>query len=202
MKPDGRLIYRPVLAIDVEKYSARNAWQQFVVQRDLRAVIDSAAKAAMVNLEDSYQQPGGDGELVVLPDDVDMPRLVEVFPRRLGQRLRELNDGWPLQERLRVRLAIHYGTLSWGPFGPAGDAPIEADRLLNAKSVKQFLALRQDLDVALVVSNSVYRDVVLTGFCALDLGKFRPIRVRSKGIWYRGHIYCPHPTNGTEQIAE
>ncbi len=186
-----RLMYRPVLAIDVEKYSVRDARHQLLVQNDLYEALELAAKATQLDREMWFRQVRGDGELDVLPEGVDMPALVGDFPRELEAMITELNDRHTGRPRLRVRLAIHHGTLTWAPFGPAGDAPVEVARLLDARPAREFLAQRPDRDLALVVSGAVYRDVVRTGFCSLDRAAFRPLKTRIKGRTYHGHLYHP-----------
>jgi hypothetical protein len=76
-----------------------------------------------------------------------------------------------------------------GPFGPAGDAPIVASRLLDARPLRQFLARHPGDDLALAVSGSLFRDVVLTGFCRLDPAAFDPMRISAKGITYHGYLH-------------
>jgi hypothetical protein len=87
-----------------------------------------------------------------------------------------------------VRLALHHGTLTAGPFGPAGDAPIVVQRLLDAAPLRRLLRGDADRDLACVVSDSLFDDVVRTGFCALSPEAFQPIKVTAKGTVFRGHI--------------
>jgi hypothetical protein len=84
---------------------------------------------------------------------------------------------------------VHHGTLTAGPFGSAGDAPIGVSRLLDAPQPRRHLADRREHDLVLVISDALYRDVVRTGFCPLDPDRFRAFRVLTKGVTYRGHIY-------------
>ena len=91
--------------------------------------------------------------------------------------------------RLRVRLVLHHGTLIAGPFGPAGDAPIVASRLLEARPLRLFLARHPGDDLAFAVSGSLFHDVVRTGFCCLDPAAFDPMRITAKGITYHGYLH-------------
>jgi class 3 adenylate cyclase len=188
---DGRLIYRLLLAIDIEKYSVRHARDQFLVQTDLSHALDTAALRAGLNRRLWEREVRGDGELAVLPEGVDASQVIGGFTRELGRAIGALNLKQPQRPRLRVRLALHYGTLTPGPFGPAGDAPIVVSRLLDAKPVRTYLAQRQDLDLALVVSASLYQDVVSTGFCSLDPDRFQALRIKVKGTSYQGYTYAP-----------
>jgi hypothetical protein len=187
----GRLVYRLLLAVDIEKYSVRGAREQFLAQTDLSQALETAALRTGLNRRLWEREVRGDGELSVLPESVDASQVISGFTRELGRAIGAVNLRQPQRPRLRVRLALHHGTLTPGPFGPAGDAPIVVSRLLDAKPVRTHLAQRQDLDLALVISGSLYQDVVTTGFCALDPERFRPLRIKVKGTSYQGYTYVP-----------
>jgi hypothetical protein len=188
VSPNVRLIYRLLLAVDVEKYSARDAREQLRAQTDLRNILSIAAENVGLDRNQWYEQVSGDGELAVLPESADVSLVVGDFTRQLQLVLAEFNQRHTRSARLRIRVAMHHGTLTPGPFGPAGDAPIVVSRLLNAKPLRRVLADHPDRDVALIVSSSLYRDVVSTGFCALDPDGFKAVRVIAKGVLYQGFI--------------
>lgn len=183
-----RLMYRLVLAVDVEKYSARDAREQLQAQTELKRILNVAAQNAGLDQRHWYEQVSGDGELVVLPEDVDVSAVVGDFTHQLETILGEVNREVEGGRRLRLRVAMHHGTLTPGPFGPAGDAPIVVSRLLDAKPLRRLLADQQDRDLALIVSQSLYQDVVRTGFCSLDPEEFQAVRVNAKGVQYHGFV--------------
>jgi hypothetical protein len=185
---DTRLVYRLLLAVDVERYSARNAMEQLQAQSDLRQTLEEAASRSGLDRGLWHKQVRGDGELAVLPPEVDVPQVAGTFVRRLETALADLNAAHVGRSPLRLRLALHHGTLAPGPFGPIGDAPIVVSRLLDAPALRRLLAERQDGDLAVVVSDALFQDVVRTGFCALGPADFAPIRITAKGICYRGHV--------------
>ena len=185
---NGRLMYRLVVAVDVEKYSTRDAREQLRAQTELQRILSVAAQNAGLDQREWYEQVSGDGELVVLPEDVDVSAVVSGFPREVESVLNETNRNSGLGLRLRFRMALHLGTLTPGPFGPAGDAPIVVSRLLDAKPLRKLLADQQDRDLALIVSQTLYQDVVRTGFCSLDPEEFQAVRVNAKGIQYNGFV--------------
>ena len=186
-----RLMYRLVLAVDVEKYSTRDAREQLRAQKELQRILNVAALNTGLDQRQWYEQVSGDGELVVLPEDVDVSAVVGDFTRELETVLGEVNRDVIGGTRLRLRVAMHHGTLTPGPFGPAGDAPIVVSRLLDARPLRRVLTDRQDQDLALIVSQSLYQDVVRTGFCSLSPDEFRPVRVNVKGIQYHGFVRRP-----------
>lgn len=189
-----RLVSRLVLAVDVQGYSSRHAFDQLEAQMDLCAALEEAAAATRLDRTGWYLQRAGDGELAVLPDGIDLAHVVGAFPQALERSLGEVNGGRGRGRRLRVRMAMHHGTLVLGPqasFGPAGDAPVVASRLLDARPLRRLLDQRPDRDLALAVSDLVYRDVVSTGFCALPPHCFRPIRTTVKKAVYHGWVFHP-----------
>lgn len=183
-----RLTYRLVLAVDVEKYSLRDAREQLRAQTDLRHILSLAAQNAGLDRSLWYEQVSGDGELVVLPEDVDISAVVGGFTSQLEMILGEFNRRRIGGRRLRLRVALHHGTLTPGPFGPAGDAPIVVSRLLDSKALRRVLADQQDRDIALIVSRTLYDDVVRTGFCSLNPSDFQHVRMSLKGVQYQGFI--------------
>lgn len=184
-----RLVYRLLLAVDVVSYSRLDAHQQLRTQTALRSLLDACAASTGLEPSRWHRQVRGDGELVVLPPEIDITRVIGDFTREFEWALAELNTGRAPERRLRVRLAMHHGTLIPGPLGPAGDAPVVLCRLLDATPLREFLAVQPHRDLALIVSNSLYQDVVRTGFCPLDPADFTQIRVVIKEVPYCGYIY-------------
>lgn len=185
----GRLVYRLILAVDVERYSSRDAQRQLQIQTDLRGALDTCATEMGLDPRLWHRQVNGDGELLVLPDDTDHTLVVGGLTRGLERALATLNQGRRPEDRLRIRLAMHHGTMIPGPLGPAGEAPVVVCRLLDATPFRRFLRAQEGRNVALIVSDSLYRDVVRTGFCSMDHEAFRSMRVVVKGAVFRGHIY-------------
>ncbi|WP_207943686.1 adenylate/guanylate cyclase domain-containing protein [Actinomadura sp. KC345] len=182
-----QLIYRLLLAVDIQGYSKRDTREQLIAQRRLSDALDRAAHGVGLDRARWDKQVGGDGELATLPDGIDPAPVAGDFVIGLAEALREVN-GDAGRFPLRVRLSLHHGTLTAGPFGPAGDAPIVVQRLLDAAPLRRLLASDADRDLAYVVSDSLFEDVVRTGFCALRPRDFQAIKVTAKGAAFRGHI--------------
>ncbi|WP_207946986.1 hypothetical protein, partial [Actinomadura sp. 7K507] len=182
-----QLSYRLLLAVDIQGYSKRDTREQLLAQRHLSDALDRAAHGVGLDRGRWDKQVGGDGELATLPDGIDPAPVAGDFVIGLAEALREINRDagrFPL----RVRLSLHHGTLTAGPFGPAGDAPIVVQRLLDAAPLRRLLARDADRDLAYVVSDTLFEDVVRTGFCTLPPRDFQAIKVTAKGAAFRGHI--------------
>ncbi|WP_131742340.1 hypothetical protein [Actinomadura roseirufa] len=199
---EGRLSYRLLLAVDIQGYSKRDTREQLLAQRQLSDALDRAARGVGLDRERWDKQVGGDGELATLPVGTDPALVAGDFALGLADALREVNRRDAARFRLRVRLSLHHGTLTAGPFGPAGDAPIVVQRLLDAAPLRRLLVDDPGRDLAYVVSDSLFEDVVQTGFCALPPEAFHAIKVTAKGATFRGHVLTGRATRGGEAPGE
>jgi class 3 adenylate cyclase len=125
----------------------------------------------------------------VLPADTNSLSVVADYPGNLALVLAEINRRSDPGSRLRVRMAIHHGTVFPGRFGPVGGAPIMVSRLVDARVLRQTLKQRSDLDLALIVSAAVYNEVVKSGFNELDPNKFHQTNIRIKGTYCTGYLH-------------
>jgi hypothetical protein len=183
------LSLRFLLAVDVEGFSRRSTSEQMKVQHDLEHAMATAAAKADLDRRSWYRQPGGDGELAVLPQDGNGLSLVADYPGSLAGVLGEINRSAPPGSRLRVRMAIHHGAVTpAGPFGPVGDALIVVSRLIDAPALRQRLVERHDADVALMVSSTVFDEIVRSQFRNLDPKMFSRSAATVKGRRFVGYL--------------
>jgi hypothetical protein len=185
----GTLAFRFLVAIDVEGFSQRHAAGQARVQDELDHAMNQAAANAGLERERWYRQPRGDGELAVLPEGVNGLSLVADYPRQLASSVATVNRAGKGGPPLRVRMAIHHGAVAPGRFGPVGAAPVVISRLVDAEIVRQRLRQRSDLDIALIVSATVYDEVIQSRLCDLNPEAFRRTAIKAKGITYVGYLY-------------
>jgi hypothetical protein len=192
-------VFRLVFAVDTERYSARGNADQLASQYDLDAALRTAASRAGLDRDLWQREVGGDGELCIFPVDTDVARVLSDFTRELDTCLSDINrprrrDAW-----LRLRLAFHYGLLIDGPFGPAGSAPIVVSRLLGARPLREALAEATQANLALIVSQVLYDDIVLSGFRGLAPADYRQVRVvvREKNFDQPAYVHVP----GGQQVA-
>jgi hypothetical protein len=182
------LAFRFLVSIDVEGFSQRHAAEQARVQDDLEDAMRRAAADAGLDLKRWYRQPRGDGELAVLPEGADGLSLVADYPRSLASAVAAVNQARKPGQRLRTRMAIHHGAVAPGRFGPVGTAPIEISRLVDAEVVRQHLRQRGNLDIALIVSGTVYNEVIQSRLSGLQPEVFRRVIIRAKGMTYVGYL--------------
>jgi hypothetical protein len=182
---------RMMIAVDIHHYSSRDPLGQVDVQQALVEVLNSAADAVHLDRSLWSKQPQGDAELAVLPPQIDEAAVVADYPRELATSLRRHNRSLNTQARLRVRVAMHCGMLHMGALGYPGSAPVETCRLLDAPMLKTTLAESDDIDLALIVSEQLFKDVVLPGYRGLRPELFRKVPVTVKEYSGIGYITIP-----------
>jgi hypothetical protein len=196
------LAFRFLVAIDVEGFSQRHTAEQARVQDDLERAMTRAAAGAGLDRRRWYRQPRGDGELCVLPETADGLSLVADYPRKLAATVAAVNQRGRAGPRLRVRMAIHHGAVAPGPFGPVGAAPIVISRLVDGEIVRQQLRQHGNLDIALIVSATIYNEVIQSRLHDLCPESFHRTVIRAKGITYVGYLCQDISTAPDRAVAE
>lgn len=133
----------------------------------------------------------GDGLLTLIRpvDAVPKTLLLSAVVPTLTRLLTQHNNAVAHREpRLRLRLALHAGEVHFDGLGCYGESIDLACRLAEAPETKRALADGHD-DLALVVSDDIYRSVVRQGYDGIDSGAFSPaVRVRLGGMHHRGWV--------------
>ena len=190
-------IRRLCFAVDLERYSPRDNPGQLHAQGGIVAVLEQACRNAHLDRTYWERQPTGDGELALLAPGIDEARVVADFVRELATALyqynRHLNDG----ARLRLRLAIHQGITHLGATGFGGSAVVHVCRLLEGDPLKEALREHPDTDLALIVSDQLYEDIVKPAYRDLRPDSFWKVTVDhpAKGFSAPAWIYVPGPVS-------
>jgi hypothetical protein len=189
----NELVNRFVIGVDVERYSARNVRQQDDTQRALDRILADAAEAAGLDRQQWLTQPGGDGELAILPADVDLVASVSGLVTQLDDRLVAYNEDHSDVMKIRLRVAMHMDMVLRSAMGYAGPALVVLSRLLDSKEFKAALAGASDASMALLVSHPVYHSVVESGLPGLRPGRFRSLTIDNpaKGFQQTAYLYIP-----------
>jgi hypothetical protein len=167
-----------VIVADTERYSARSTVLQHEAQRAFDEALEEAGRAAGLDRREWQRQGSGDGELAVLPADVDEPVLLSRFPQALDAHLRRYNAHRSAEARIRVRVALHQGLFYVDSRnGFAGEAVNTAARLVDAPLLKAAFRAFPEATVAYVVSEGMHRDVVAGGYDGIRPERFRRIPV-------------------------
>lgn len=172
--PERRLL----ISVDMESYSRRGNILQYEAQQAFHELLHAAAGSVGLDRAAWSTQGAGDGELAILPRDVSESRVIGRFVPELNRRLRAYNSSRLPAARVRLRIAVHQGLVHLdGANGFPGNAVVFVSRLCDADPVRRALAAFRDAGVALVVSNDIYRDVVLEYPEEMRPERFRQVRI-------------------------
>ncbi|WP_433248434.1 hypothetical protein [Actinomadura nitritigenes] len=180
-------VRRTVVAVDVHQYSSARSLQQVDIQETLIDVLDTAATLSGLDRSGWYKQAQGDAEVAVLPADAPEPVVVADLVQELTNRLARVNHVQDPALRLRLRVAVHSGMVHFGRNGLPGPAAVQTCRLLDSSVLKRALA-SSDADLALIVSDALFRDIVEPGYRGLRAVEFTPVEVRLKEFTGTGHV--------------
>ncbi|MYW63493.1 hypothetical protein GTY65_05300 [Streptomyces sp. SID8379] len=168
------------IAVDAQAYGSNSDRRQSEIQHDLPRLLDRAARSAGLDRQQWQIQCKGDEQLAVRPLDGKEPRLVDDYVRHLVGELRDYNAQRVLAARMRLRVVIHQGLVELADNGFAGTAVVATARLLNSGPLYGALAEHPEADLALLLSDEVFRSTVAGGHTTLSTGDFRRVPVQVK----------------------
>ncbi|MGV9340293.1 hypothetical protein [Streptomyces sp. NPDC003688] len=166
------------MALDIEQYSRRGNVDHLALQEQLTIVVRAALQHARVSLSAIGRQDRGDGLLMVLPQGIDEPAVLSRILAGLGGALDRVNSRVVTSRHMRLRTAFTEGVVHRGASGYAGEAVVAVCRLVDSDVLRSVLAGGPDRDLAVIVSETLYRDVVAQGYPGLDPAAFREVVVR------------------------
>ncbi|MFF8291366.1 hypothetical protein ACF068_19345 [Streptomyces sp. NPDC016309] len=185
--------------MDAEAYGSNNDRRQSEIQHDLPRILDRAARGTGLDRTRWQIQRKGDEQLAVRPIDGQEPRLVDDYVRHLVAELREYNAQRVPGARMRLRAVIHQGLVELADNGFAGTAVVNTARLLNARSLYDALAAHPGADLALLLSDDVFRTTVAGGHTTLTPGDFTRVTVEVKE--YEATAWLRVPAPGTQAAS-
>lgn len=179
------------MAADVEKYSRLDTLRQEDVQADLVRVLEEAAALSGLDRTAWARQAQGDQEFAVLPADISESVVLGDFVRHLAVRLGERNANQAEDARMRLRLAVDVGVARTAALGHSGPAPVAVARYLNAPQLKRVLEAIDSTDLAVIISDRLYQDVVRLRGQGLDPERYAKAHIRQKEFSGYGWIHVP-----------
>ncbi|MBN6053880.1 hypothetical protein JYK22_18205, partial [Nonomuraea sp. RK-328] len=188
MEAYGRAL---LVSSDAKGYGGGDDKRHEAIQAAFVQVQERAAREAGLGRGAWGIQPAGDGELAVLPSGEHEPTVVDAYVRCLDRALAEHNRGLPPEERVRLRVAIHYGVAYPAANGLAGQAVVEVSRLVNWKPLKKVLDVKDGANLVLILSDRVYRETVLQRHTSYKAEEFVQVCVQEKEFVGNAWIWVP-----------
>jgi hypothetical protein len=137
-----------------------------------------------------FREDRGDGALVVVPPSITATGVIDPLPERLASLVRRHNHVSCAAAHIQLRAAAHLGPVDHDGHGFVG---IDVDflfRMLDARALRRTL-INTRADLALIVSEYVYRNVVCRHPSLISPAAFRLIRFQVKGTRARAWTYLP-----------
>lgn len=187
--PDRRLL----IAVDMERYSRQDNVAQYRSQLTFQQAMRQTTDELGLDRANWMTQQGGDGELAILPQGTSEVTIVASFAPTLDRILRTHNHSLVSTSRVRLRMAVHEGLVHLdGANGYPGEAIVTVCRLVDAPPLKRALRSYPGANVALIVSERVYHDVV-RHYPDLRPERFRhvPVRLADKDFDADAWIFIP-----------
>ena len=162
--------------LDIVGYSRRDAWAQERLQQRLVGLVRLMLDDLRVELSDIDHQGTGDGLLVILPERVDVHR---VLPALLAFATRLLaEDNAMFQDRIRVRMAADIGPVRIAELGFEGVMVTNMARLLDSTPLRDWVDEHPERDLSVALSDSLHRFVVAEGTPELPAEQFTQVHVQ------------------------
>jgi hypothetical protein len=194
----GGSAVRLCLASDIENYSRFRNPEAARAQQRFRELLARTRELAGIDESAVRVQDAGDGQFAVLPSGLDETVVIPRLVAGLATALRNANSDLNEYARLRIRVALHRGTISASANGWVGTSAIAVHRMLDSQPLRQALAEAPVADFALMVPDYLYRDVIAHGYGDLVPDTFRPTTVNmpDKGFTERAWIHVPSSDTG------
>ncbi|MGW2330216.1 hypothetical protein ACWC5C_31290 [Streptomyces sp. NPDC001700] len=186
------------MAADVERYSRLDIPQQERTQAELVGVLDRAAALSSLDRLSWKRQPQGDQEFAVLPAGTSEQVVLGEFVRNLTVALGECNAHRPRKQPMRLRLAVDLGVARTAALGHSGSAPIAVARYLNAPPLKSVLSGTLTTNLAVIVSDRLYQDVIQHHSHGLDPDQYLKVHVEHDE--FAGYGWIQIPEHSTAEI--
>jgi tetratricopeptide (TPR) repeat protein len=183
-------VHRTIVVVDIEGFGRpdRTDGDRLAARAGLYAALGRAFRRAGIEWAACHHEDRGDGALILVAPEVPKDLFVSSLLTELAHALTRHNDDHPAPQRIRLRMVLHAGEVSYDQHGVAATSVNVAFRLLEAEALKN--ALKESPGVlAVMVSSWLFDEVVRHN--AKDFGSYRPVRVTVKETTAIGWIHLP-----------
>lgn len=150
-----------IVAVDIEGFGRRSRTNLNQVRmrhgmyRSMRFAFDDAG----IPWTSCRNDDRGDGILVLAPAAIPKALFVDRLPDMLVAELTEHNAAHPAEERIRLRLALHAGEVTYDQHGVTASSITHTFRLIDAAVLREKLA-KSEATLAIVSSDWFYDEVI------------------------------------------
>ncbi|ROP39609.1 hypothetical protein [Saccharothrix texasensis] len=188
-----------LVCCDLRSYGSADDLLQRELQELLVRSLDRAGEAAGLDRSTWRRQAKGDEEWAVLPATASEGDVVDRYVRALDAELAATNRYRVPEARLRMRMAIHFGTTVEGANGYPGQDAVLVSRLLNSEPAHAALEQSPGSDLVVVLSDTLFTSLVAARYTSLRPEDFRRVDVRVKT--FRGHGWMWLPSGDVHSLV-
>ena len=187
---DGQLC--TVFAVDIAGFTERYRDDDIrkYLHEKLYEFLAKAFDASDIPWARCFHEDRGDGALIVVPPDVASKGIIDPLPERLRSLIRRHNHVSCQAARIQLRATAHLGPVEHDGHGFIGSDINLLFRMLDARPLRKALA-GSGAELALMVSEDVYRSLVCRCPTLVSPYAFQPVRFQVKQTRGRAWIYLP-----------
>jgi hypothetical protein len=160
------------------------------LHEELYELLQKAFDGSGIPWADCFHEDRGDGALVIVPPAMACKGIIDPLPERLRGLIRRHNHVSCQAAGIQLRVAAHIGPVEHDGHGFVGSDINMLFRMLEARPLKQALA-GSSAELALIVSDYMYRSLVCRHPTLVDPDAFRPVRFQVKATRARAWTYLP-----------
>lgn len=206
-RPSGRLPSPPsggqvcsLLAVDIAGFTEpdRDDDIRLYLHEELYRVLEKAFDGSGIPWDACFREDRGDGALIVMPPGIACKDVMDPLPERLRSMIRRHNHVFRDNAAIKLRTATHIGPVDHDGHGFIGSDIDFLFRMLDARPLRRALTC-SDTELALIISDYVYRSIVCRYPSLISPDAFSPVRVQVKQTRAKAWIYLPGtlPLTGT-----
>ncbi|WP_157620865.1 hypothetical protein [Saccharothrix sp. NRRL B-16348] len=192
---DSLPVPRSVLRVDIVRSSSRGPDRQTFLDAQLKSVVERASESGLHLLFPNaamHTRPDGDSMTLLIGPEVPKAWLLADFVlRELAIALHDVNRRADPEHRLQVRAALDHGEITVNAPHLGGPAVVTTARLVDAGPLREFVERHPARDLALIISDRYYQDVVTSGVRGLDRLVFDRVEVEVKDFRQVGWLFQP-----------
>jgi hypothetical protein len=150
-----------IVAVDIVGFGdhRRNNSNQVRVRRGLYGALASSFDCAGIPLHRCRTEDRGDGALILVPADVPKALFADRLPSALTDALVAHNQRHPIEEQIRLRLALHAGEIVHDEHGVTSTSINLTFRILDAPALAATFA--ESSGVLAVIGSAWFYDEVI-----------------------------------------
>jgi Effector-associated domain 2 len=153
--------HKTICTVDIAGYGGmdRTRTNYVTMRAGMYAAVQQAFAESGIPWEESFRQDVGDSILALVPGEIPKGAFAGPLPEALRAALCAYNETHPPEEQVRLRLALDAGEIRFDDYGVASKSIILANRLLDAKPLKEMLSSTQ-ATLAMIASDWFYTHVI------------------------------------------